>query len=223
MGKDYTINPCSLPPAIDADWDKPFWQDCEPASVGVNRWTSIPAECLPRTQVKLKYDDRNLYVIFRVQDLYVKAAATQTHGPVYQDTCVECFLAPDSETPNAYFNLETNCCGVLLAQYHTGPRQNSRFFEIEDCQKIQIASSASGPIRNEIQKPLTWTIEYALPLEILTHYGTIQRPAPGVCWRGNFYKCADDCSKPHWISWSPVTGEKPDFHRPESFGLLEFV
>ena len=38
----------------------------------------------------------------------------------------------------------------------------------------------------------------------------------------NFYKCGDDTTKPHFLSWNPVKAPKPDFHRPEQFGVLNF-
>ena len=42
---------------------------------------------------------------------------------------------------------------------------------------------------------------------------------PGQTWRGNFYKCADRSSHPHWASWSPL-GEPLNFHTPQFFGPL---
>ncbi|WP_350005689.1 carbohydrate-binding family 9-like protein, partial [Phocaeicola dorei] len=44
----------------------------------------------------------------------------------------------------------------------------------------------------------------------------------GMVVRANFYKCGDELQKPHFLSWSPIKIEKPDFHRPDFFGLLEF-
>lgn len=223
MEKFYFIKKCSQNISIDADWEKPFWQDVEAALLNVSHWNPASSDSLPSAQVKLKYDNYHLYVIFHVQDRFVIAITTQTNGPVYRDSCVEFFFSPDRNKPDAYFNLETNCCGVLLAQYHTGPRPNSRFLDVVDCQSIRIASTTSGPIQHEITGPLIWTLEYAIPLEMLTRYADIEKPTPGVIWRGNFYKCADDCSYPHWISWSPVSGKTPDFHRPDCLGLLQFI
>jgi len=37
----------------------------------------------------------------------------------------------------------------------------------------------------------------------------------------NFYKCADKLQHPHWLNWSPVDFPKPNFHLPQSFGVLE--
>ncbi|MFZ9034388.1 MAG: carbohydrate-binding family 9-like protein [Anaerohalosphaeraceae bacterium] len=221
MRKSYGIKRCSGANTIDANWEKPFWREIEPAKIILSHWT-VQSEHIPKTEVKLQYDDKNLYVIFRVQDQYVRAVTTQIHGDVWKDSCVEFFFAPSKERPSSYFHLETNCCGVLLMQHHTRPHENSCYLDVQDCQKIIITSSASGPIRNEIAKPLVWTLEYALPVKILSKYSDMQKPAPGVVWRGNFYKCADDSSHPHWMTWSKIDTDFPDFHRPEFFGLLEF-
>ena len=48
--------------------------------------------------------------------------------------------------------------------------------------------------------------------------GPLEPPAQRR-WRGNFYKCADESSHPHWASWRPI-GEKLDFHTPEFFGEI---
>jgi hypothetical protein len=72
-----------------------------------------------------------------------------------------------------------------------------------------------GPIDPELAKPTTWTLEYKIPFSLLERFGRLERPKPGVTWRGNFYKCADDTSHPHWLTWSPVTNAKPSFHLPK--------
>jgi len=38
-------------------------------------------------------------------------------------------------------------------------------------------------------------------------------------FRGNFFKCGDETSHPHWASWSPIS-EELNFHRPETFGSI---
>jgi hypothetical protein len=221
MKKSYGVKRCSEANTIDANWEKPFWRKIESAEINLSHWP-VQSEHLPKSEVKLQYDNHNLYVIFRVQDQYVRAVTTQIHGEVWKDSCVEFFFAPSKERPSSYFNLETNCCGVLLMRHHTGPCEKSRYLDIHDCQKIKVASSASGPIRNEIAKSLVWTLEYTLPVEILAKYPDIQKPAPGVVWYGNFYKCADDSSHPHWMAWSKIDTAFPDFHQPGFFGILEF-
>jgi hypothetical protein len=41
----------------------------------------------------------------------------------------------------------------------------------------------------------------------------------GQTWRGNFYKCGNETSHPHWGAWSPVT--ELNFHLPASFGTIQ--
>ncbi|MEN8127206.1 MAG: carbohydrate-binding family 9-like protein [Planctomycetota bacterium] len=221
MKNEYIVKRCSESIAIDADWNKPLWQGVEPIEIGLPHWLT-QSEHLPRTEVKLQYDPKNFYVIFRVQDRYVRAMATGVHGEIWKDSCVEFFFAPYSGQGTSYLNLEVNCCGVPLMQHHDGPRTGSCFLNVEQCQQIEIAASMQGPIEKEITEPLTWTLEYRLPYEILTAYPEFEKPAPGVCWRANFYKCADDSSHPHWLAWSLINRQQPDFHRPEFFGVLQF-
>lgn len=44
----------------------------------------------------------------------------------------------------------------------------------------------------------------------------------GQTIKANFYKCGDELQTPHFLSWNPINIEKPDFHRPDFFGSLEF-
>ena len=41
--------------------------------------------------------------------------------------------------------------------------------------------------------------------------------------RANFYKCGDNLSTPHFISWSGIKSATPDFHLPQFFGALHFI
>lgn len=38
----------------------------------------------------------------------------------------------------------------------------------------------------------------------------------------NLFKCGDELSHPHFLSWQPIRTEKPDFHRPEFFAQVRF-
>ena len=44
----------------------------------------------------------------------------------------------------------------------------------------------------------------------------------GVQGAMNLYKCGDDLSCPHYLSWRPVGTPAPDFHRPEFFEPVFF-
>lgn len=215
----YTVKSTKRPPAIDAVWDKKFWNKADNAMLK-NYMGDYPAH-FPETQVRVKYDEKNIYLIFQVKDNYVRAVANRTNGPVFQDSCVEFFFTPGPDVSRGYFNLETNCKGVFLFEYHTGnPKQT--FVDLSDASEIEISHSLKENAETEITTPTTWVVEYRIPFSILARYMEVDMPKPGVQWRANFYKCADRTSHPHWLTWAPVNYPRPSFHRPEFFGWLKF-
>src|SRR5262249_10909549 len=149
--------------------------------------------------------DRYLYLIWKVADRFVLARRTKHQQDVCRDSCVEFFFTPWGDPQNeGYFNLETSCAGVKLLGAHVDGGKDEKF-TAEDFASVVTANSLTGPIGQEIAEPMTWTLEYKIPLRLLEKFARIERPKPGVKWRANFYKCADEASHPHWLTWSPVT------------------
>ena len=217
----YRVKPASGPITIDADWTKPTWKSVEPLKI-THFMGERPAH-LPEAEARLLYDRDALYVAFRVADRYVRAVAKTHQEAVYRDSCVEFFFTPGEDLAAGYFNLEVNCGGTMLFHHQMVPRKERMIVAPADLERIQVAHSLPAIVEPEIPGPIAWTLEYRLPVELLDHYAahTI-KPAPGVRWRANFFKCADDSSHPHWLTWSPVHHPTPDFHRPADFGMLEF-
>jgi len=206
---------------LDSIWEKPVWQSV-PEILLTNWMGPIPA-FKPVVKAKLQYDDRFIYVIFKVDDHYVRSVATEMNGRVWEDSCVEFFFSPDLEKPMAYFNLEVNAGGVPLFHYKDPDNSKAPLPSVEDIRKIQFAGSLSRTVDPEISSPITWTMEYRLPIEVIRKYSNAAIPAPGVKWHANFYKCGDKTSSPHWITWSKVDHPVPNFHLPAFFGIIEFA
>ncbi len=216
----YRAKRLSAPLTIDANWDKPQWNAVQPATLTLFMGDK-PAH-FPKTQFKVAYDANNVYVIFRVEDNYVRAVQQGYHAPVCSDSCVEFFFTPGTDIAKGYFNLETNCGGTILFNHQIARGVNVKKLAPADLDTIEIAHSQPTIVDPEIQTPTTWTLEYRLPIAILKKYTPIVKPAPGVTWKANFYKCADKTSHPHWLTWSLVDLPKPNFHRPDFFGDLIF-
>lgn len=215
----YKITKADSSVILNGDWN---CSPCQKANIlELNNYMGDKPDHFPKTQVKLLYDDDNIYVFFKVEDQYIRAVADKTHGNVWQDSCVEFFFTPSEDMPKGYFNLETNCDGTLLMHYG-GKMPERKPLDIADCEKIEIYHSLPKIVEPEISEPTTWVLQYKLPLEILNKYCSIDKPASGVKWRANFYKCADKTSHPHWLTWSPVDNPTPNFHLPQYFGIVEF-
>lgn len=208
--------------AFDSSWDGEFWKSVEPLEL--KHFMGAKPEHFPQVQAKLAYDDRAVYAIFRVHDRYVRAVAQKHQDAVYKDSCVEFFFTPHTDIEQGYFNLEMNCGGTMLLHYQRTPRQNAVPLSETDLARIDVAHSLPKIVDPEITDATEWTVAYRLPVEMFSRYFPtgLQQPVSGATWRANFYKCADDTSHPHWLTWSPVTFERPDFHRPQSFGSLVF-
>jgi len=208
---------------IDADWNKPQWQRVQPLELSYYMGEE-PAH-RPRTQAKVLYDDDNLFLIFRVEDRYVRAVAQKYNDMVCFDSCVEFFFTPGPDVGVGYFNLEVNCGGTILlhgGQVTVPYDDNARAIDVSEIEKIEVAHTMPRLVDPEIAEPTTWSVELRVPLDMLGRHIPVVRPAPGVVWRANFYKCGDETSHPHWLTWSRVVHPKPNFHLPEYFGILEF-
>lgn len=219
-GSVYEVVRLSQPLSVDADWNKSVWQNVKAINI-TNYMGDVPG-FRPHTSVKMAYDNDNIYLIFQVKDQYVRCLTNVINGPVFKDSAVEFFFAPDSALPERYFNLETNCGGTPLMQYHTVARTDSRGLDVEDIEKVEIAHTLPQIIDPEISEPVTWYMEYRIPLDMLEKYAGVTRPAEGVEWKANFYKIAENNSNPHYITWAVVDNPKPNFHLPRFFGTLRF-
>lgn len=219
--KTYSVHRAAGPIAIDANWDKTAWKNVKP--VDLTYFMGDRPEHFPKTQARMLYDDQAIYVIFRVEDRYVRAVARKHQDPVCRDSCAEFFFTPGTDTAAGYFNLEMNCGGTMLFNFQVVPRQNSIPIAAADLQRIDVAHTQPQTVEPEVEAPTTWTVEYRIPVDILAkYYPGVKKPAAGVSWRANFYKCGDKTSHPHWLTWSFVDRPQPDFHVPEWFGTISF-
>ena len=216
----YTVSRADGPVKIDANWEKGPWQNVP--ELEVNNILGESPGFIPKTVAKIIYDAEYIYVIFRVEDKFVRALPRRPNDEVWKDSCVEFFFAPDEEQPLYYFNLEVNCGGVPLMKYTTAPRKEFVTMGPDDFDMLEIAHSMPEVVDPEEEGPLTWTVEYKIPLQLLKKYSKISTPASGVIWKANFYKIAEISSNPHYITWSEIRGDEVSFHKPEYFGSLRF-
>jgi len=217
---EYRVRKTSSPIKIDGNWNKEAWQQAESLTLDYHMGDILKYQ--PAVEARLLYDSSCIYVIFKVDDQYVRCLTTEPNGPVWTDSCVEFFFAPNASYPEKYFNLEINCGGTPLMFYNLIARKEYQTVDPVLLEKIRIAHSLPKTIEEEISQPTQWTLEYCLPLELLTRYSEIDYPKKGVEWKANLYKIADNTSNPHYLTWNPVQKPEPDFHLPEFFGTLRF-
>lgn len=217
---NYVVHPLSERPELNANWNAPAWFGAETAEVRHFRPESSAHR--PETLVRVLHGEDGLHGIFKVRDRFVRCVRTNYFDEVWKDSCVEFFLQP--KEGKGYFNFEFNCGGAHLCCYITDhtrvPGGFKEFIKLpaEIGGKIQTRSSLPGVVDPEITEPIEWTLQFFVPFDLMeTFVGpldlTNSRP-----WRGNFFKCAEEISQPHWASWAPV--ETFNFHLPHCFGTI---
>ncbi len=159
----------------------------------------------------LGYTTKYLWLHFRVVNDIFKAVYTKDQDPVWQDSCVEFFVRHG----DIYRNFEFNSIGVCLSAFGEG-RQGRISLDKESMAQILRFPSLSSESLPEEGTTASWNLTVAIPLELIGL-------EPGDRFMANFYKCGDETAIPHYISWSEIGTDTPDFHRPEYFGQVELV
>lgn len=165
----------------------------------------------PLSSFTIAHDGVYIYIDFFVRCNYLKAENYTNNSPVSQDSCVEFFVSPKGD--NHYWNFEFNCIGTINASHRTERKNPTRLNDFELDQVIRYASCGNKPFQ-ELEGIFTWNLLVAIPLTLI---GVEYNGSP-ISMKGNFYKCASGSSQPHYLSWSPINTEKPDFHRQDFFG-----
>lgn len=166
----------------------------------------------PSVTAYMAYTDRYIALYFAVEECHVKAVEMENNGRVWEDSCVEFFVA--NPVGEGYYNFELNAIGTLLAAFRTS-RESAVHFSEEQLSKVIRYTSFDHALIDICEQSSWWAVEL-IPFELLG----LTIPPGGL--RVNLYKCGDNLNQPHFLSWSPITLDKPNFHCPDFFGTLIF-
>jgi hypothetical protein len=169
----------------------------------------------PITTFVMAVSTTRLYVFYSVISKDLRAVNTADLSPVAEDSCLEFFLKlPDKEE---YWNFEVNCIGTMNAS-HRVTRACATRLTADELASIGRFSSCGREAIEEQQGTFCWDLVISIPLQLV---GLDGENLPDYVM-GNFYKCGSKTAHPHYVSWSAIDGDKPDFHRPDCFGKLWF-
>jgi hypothetical protein len=203
-------------------WEDPVWLKADQAEVSCFRPES--SDHRPRTVVRLLHSPEGIHGFFQVHDRYVRCVRTRNQEEVWKDSCVEFFAQPRADLGD--FNFEFNCGGALLCSYIVNPERTASGFKeftkvpTSVARMIRVCSSLPSRVEPENPEPVTWAIRFFVPFRLFELYLGPLGDVSSQVWRGNFFKCAEESSHPHWAAWSPV--DEFNFHRPCCFGSLSF-
>jgi len=180
-------------------------------SIDQQPWKEFPYR--PEVQFTIGHSGDCLFLKYFVSESTVRASYFRPNDPVYKDSCVEFFIALNGE--RNYYNFEFNILGTCKLNF--GSQRNDRKLISE---KAISTIRFSTSISNLKAGSILWEITLAIPLSAFEEHAI--DTFKGKHSRGNFYKCGDELPQPHYLSWNMVISPTPDFHLPQSFGVIHF-
>src|ERR1035437_10139655 len=170
----------------------------------------------PITQFNIARSKDSIFIKFSVRGSMLRAIYSNDMDPVHEDSCVEFFCMPVGS--DKYTNFEVNCIGTCSASKRKNRTNEVVPFTNDELNSIIRFPSIGRRAFNEMEGMFEWELTVKIPFVLM---GIDPNNLPEKMM-GNFYKCADGTDSPHYVSWSPIKTEKPNFHCPEFFGELIF-
>ncbi len=187
-----------------------------PEKIGCCNWPEdFPYS--PDVEFRMFHTGKYLMLKYEVAEEVTAALVTEDNGEVWTDSCVECFVALDNET---YYNFEATSIGrVLLANRRSAIDDVIHAEQAVMDKILRFPSWGTEPFE-EVAGNNRWSLILCIPSDVLFRHGL--ESWDGAKVRMNLFKCGDKLSKPHFLSWQPISYEHPAFHLPEFFAEVEF-
>lgn len=235
----YVCGRAARPPVIDGRLDEPDWREADWTGPFVDIEGSLKPKPRFETRAKMLWDDGYFYIGAELEEPDIWATLTRRDSVIFQDNDFEVFIDP-SGTTHLYYELEVNALGtewdlLLVKPYRDGgPAIHSW-----DIRGLRTAVFASGTINDPGDKDRSWSVEIAMPWEVLRECAPEKKPpSAGDQWRvdfsrveyrveaksGTYAKVTDPKTgrplpEDNWV-WAP-TG-LVNIHYPEMWGYVQF-
>lgn len=166
---------------------------------------------VPTVKFQIAYDSEHIFIHYFVQEEFVKANYIRANENVWEDSCVEFFISFDNK--ETYYNFEFNALGTGLIGYGPAIKSERNRLTAEEIDTVDAYTQL-----RKINGKKEWEVGLVIPKAI---FGDVS--LQGNTFHANFYKCGDGLPNPHFLAWNPINLPKPNFHRPDFFGELNFI
>lgn len=192
-----------------------FLDELSPYVLECNNWAE-QYPYAPQVAFHIAHNGQYLFIKFKVSEQHTMALVAEDNGEVWTDSCVEFFLALDD---TGYYNFEFTCIGKALLGFRK-ERPNPIHATPEIMASILRLPTLEMKTFEEKTGDNNWGLTVAIPVTALFKHSLTN--FSGLTATANVYKCGDNLSKPHFLSWQPINTPKPDFHVPQFFTEVEF-
>lgn len=164
----------------------------------------------PYTEFNLDVNETGFTMHITVWEQNPKRTEKEHQAAVHKDSCVEWFVNFAPEICDRYFNFEVNANGAMRVAFRKN-RYDLTLLSVDEISMLGIHTM----IHDE-----TWDVVYHVPFELIRKYIPGYQYKKSKAILTNFYKCGDKTEFPHYGIWHEYSLDKPDFHRPELFGVV---
>ncbi len=181
-----------------------------------------PQDLYPVTAtVKVSHDGRNLNLLYHVVEPELRRMCTCHNSEIWTDSCIEMFLSNPAVNEKEYVNFEFSASKYALVGRGSG-RPGRILYDSEkiDSLPIEFRLLRNTATFEGMESGSEWTLSVSIPL---AEFGLAVsgEDIGGLQLKGNFYKCGDGLTQPHYLMWNPIDTAKPEFHSPKYFGILD--
>jgi hypothetical protein len=228
--KRYLARLVPKPPKLDGKLDEAAWATAPSTGPIVNTMTGAPVTPQMKTEAKLLWDKKNLYVGFDNTDNDVWTDLTKRDDKLWTEEADELMIDADGNG-RTYIELQVAPNGNIFDTYLPLPRRyedtvDPKLKPFSWNSKMIAKVHVDGTLNKRDDQDKGWTTELAIPLEDVKGMDDKSAvrlpPVPGDVWRINMYRMDVPKGKPQQAAgWSaPMVG---DFHALGRFGDLVFA
>lgn len=206
------------PVKIDGKLDDAVWAKTPSTGAFVDTLTGAPA--LFKSEAKVAWDDKFLYIAFENVDDDVWSSLKKRDDKLWTQEAVEVFIDANGDGKD-YVELQVNPLGTIFDSYLVSYRKNDNAWN----SKLVAAVKVDGTLNKRDDKDKGWTVEMAIPWVDTKGKGTYALQLPpkvGDIWRLNFFRMEVPQKRSQLAAaWSPpLVG---DFHKLDRFGQVVFA
>jgi hypothetical protein len=223
----YVARMVTKPIKLDGKLDDAAWTAAPSTGPFVNTLTG--AAVAQKTEAKLLWDKKFLYVAFDNTDTDVWAKLTKRDDKLWTEEADELMIDADGNG-KTYVELQVAPNGNVFDTYLPERRKyedtlDPKLKPFSWNSKMTAKVRVDGTLNKREDQDKGWTVELAIPLEDVKGMDTKSAvklpPSPGDVWRINMFRMDVPQGKPQQASgWSPpLVG---DFHALDKFGELVF-
>jgi hypothetical protein len=190
-----------------------------------------------QTRMKMLYDETYLYFYAKMEEPHIWGTLKQRDTVIFYNNDFEIFIDPDGDTHN-YLEFEVNALNTVWDLFIAKPyREPGPIVDSWDIQGLKSAVFIDGSLNNPKDQDAFWSVEVAIPWEVLKEANTHTRIPKNEFWRinfsrvnwdhdiqGNTYSRKKDkegnyLPEYNWV-WSPQ--HVINMHEPEKWGYVYF-